>query len=213
MIPQTIGGTSVVYVLHDATNPEKYGGLPSNPRIPISFTLWKNWFKPYRSRCLDDGLCRCHPALRNRRPPSGTTTASSQGNRRRRSEEGELSGHSSAKTSDRKPDHFINRIGLTVVYVGELLRHRAYTRFLHWMYGIFFFLALLSGFGIYMPWIFRWFTPLFGGGAMTRILHPWFGLGFCLLLRTASPELGYVDEVGSRRYTLDEADQELRYAS
>src|ERR1700751_2808124 len=80
----------------------------------------------------------------------------------------------------RDPDHFINRVGLTVVYVGELLRHRAYTRFLHWMYGIFFFLALLSGFGIYMPWIFRWFTPLFGGGAMTRLLHPWFGLGFVI---------------------------------
>jgi formate dehydrogenase subunit gamma len=73
---------------------------------------------------------------------------------------------------------FVNRVGRTVVYVGELLRHRAYARFLHWMYGIFFFLALLSGFGIYLPWIFRFFTPLFGGGAMTRLLHPWFGLGF-----------------------------------
>ena len=60
----------------------------------------------------------------------------------------------------------------------ELLRHPVYTRFLHWMVGIFFFLALLSGFGIYLPWIFRFFTPLFGGGAMTRLLHPWFGLGF-----------------------------------
>jgi formate dehydrogenase subunit gamma len=71
-------------------------------------------------------------------------------------------------------------MGRTVVYEGELLRHRVYTRFLHWMTGIFFFLALLSGFGIYLPWIFRWFTPLFGGGAMTRLLHPWFGLGFVL---------------------------------
>ena len=44
--PQSIGGTSVVYVLHDAKNPEKYGGLPKNPRIPLSFTIWKNWFKP-----------------------------------------------------------------------------------------------------------------------------------------------------------------------
>jgi formate dehydrogenase subunit gamma len=79
-----------------------------------------------------------------------------------------------------KADHFINRIGLTVVYVGELLRHRAYTRFLHWAYGIFFFLALVSGFAIYLPWIFRWFTPFFGGGAMTRYLHPWFGLGFVI---------------------------------
>src|SRR5271165_6915422 len=72
----------------------------------------------------------------------------------------------------------IDRLGRTVVYVGELLRHPVYTRFLHWMVGIFFFLALLSGFGIYLPWIFRFFTPLFGGGAMTRFLHPWFGLGF-----------------------------------
>jgi formate dehydrogenase subunit gamma len=72
----------------------------------------------------------------------------------------------------------IDRLGKTVVYVGELLRHPVYTRFLHWMVGIFFFLALLSGFGIYLPWIFRFFTPLFGGGAMTRFLHPWFGLGF-----------------------------------
>ena len=72
----------------------------------------------------------------------------------------------------------IDRMGQTVVYQGELLRHPVYTRFLHWMVGIFFFLALLSGFGIYLPWIFRWFTPLFGGGATTRLLHPWFGLGF-----------------------------------
>jgi formate dehydrogenase subunit gamma len=74
----------------------------------------------------------------------------------------------------------IDRMGQTVVYEGEMLRHPVYTRFLHWMVGIFFFLALLSGFGIYLPWIFRFFTPLFGGGAMTRFLHPWFGLGFVI---------------------------------
>jgi len=72
----------------------------------------------------------------------------------------------------------IDRMGKTVVYAGELMRHPVYTRFLHWMVGIFFFLALLSGFAIYLPWIFRFFTPLFGGGAMTRFLHPWFGLAF-----------------------------------
>jgi len=78
------------------------------------------------------------------------------------------------------PPNAIDRMGSTVVHEGELLRHRVYTRFLHWMTGIFFFLALLSGFGIYMPWIFRWFTPVFGGGATTRMLHPWFGLGFVI---------------------------------
>src|SRR5512142_525252 len=84
----------------------------------------------------------------------------------------------SVERFDQRPPNAIDRMGKTVVYEGELIRHPVYTRFLHWMVGIFFFLALLSGFGIYLPWIFRFFTPLFGGGAMTRFLHPWFGLAF-----------------------------------
>jgi formate dehydrogenase subunit gamma len=83
----------------------------------------------------------------------------------------------STNTFQHRPNA-IDRLGRTVVYEGEMLRHPVYTRFLHWMVGVFFFLALLSGFGIYLPWIFRFFTPLFGGGATTRMLHPWFGLAF-----------------------------------
>src|SRR5215469_18400648 len=70
------------------------------------------------------------------------------------------------------------RLGETRVYRGELKRHGVYTRALHWTVALFFFLALFSGFGIYLPWLFRWFTPLFGGGPLARALHPWFGLGF-----------------------------------
>ena len=44
--PQSIGGTHVIYVLHDITNPELYGGLPSNPVIPPSYTVWKWLAKP-----------------------------------------------------------------------------------------------------------------------------------------------------------------------
>jgi formate dehydrogenase beta subunit len=44
--PQSIGGTHVVYVLHDATKPERYGGLPANPRIPVVYTWWKYLLKP-----------------------------------------------------------------------------------------------------------------------------------------------------------------------
>jgi formate dehydrogenase subunit gamma len=68
--------------------------------------------------------------------------------------------------------------GRTVVHDDELLRHPVYTRVLHWSVAGFFVLALLSGFAIYTPWLFRWLTPLFGGGPMTRLLHPWFSLGF-----------------------------------
>jgi formate dehydrogenase beta subunit len=44
--PDSVGGTHVIYVLHDATQPELYGGLPAKPRIPIVYTLWKNILKP-----------------------------------------------------------------------------------------------------------------------------------------------------------------------
>ncbi|HKP14100.1 MAG TPA: formate dehydrogenase subunit beta [Blastocatellia bacterium] len=44
--PQSIGGTHVIYVLHDITRPELYGGLPANPQIPVSYTLWKYVAKP-----------------------------------------------------------------------------------------------------------------------------------------------------------------------
>ena len=44
--PESIGGTHVIYVLHDAKHPELYGGLPSNPEIPFSYTYWKWIAKP-----------------------------------------------------------------------------------------------------------------------------------------------------------------------
>jgi formate dehydrogenase subunit gamma len=79
-------------------------------------------------------------------------------------------------------DHAVRRpvsaLGRTEVRRDELLRHPVYTRFLHWSVALFFIPALLSGFAIYSPWLFRWLTPLFGGGPMTRFLHPWFSLGF-----------------------------------
>lgn len=74
----------------------------------------------------------------------------------------------------------VERFGRTRVASGELLRHSAYTRFLHWNVAVFFVLALLSGFAIYSPWLYHWLTPLFGGGPATRMLHPWFSLAFCV---------------------------------
>jgi formate dehydrogenase subunit gamma len=68
----------------------------------------------------------------------------------------------------------------TVVKPGEVLRHPVHTRVYHWGVAIFFLPALLSGFAIYSPWIYRAVTPLFGGGPMTRLLHPWFSLGFVI---------------------------------
>ena len=43
--PPSIGGTHVIYVLHDIKRPERYG-LPANPVIPPSYTYWKWLAKP-----------------------------------------------------------------------------------------------------------------------------------------------------------------------
>lgn len=83
-----------------------------------------------------------------------------------------------AKGFDEKARAQFARFGTTRIHRGELLRHPVYTRFLHWSVAIFFILALLSGLAIYSPWLFRWFAPLFGGGARTRALHPWFAVIF-----------------------------------
>src|SRR5438128_1350726 len=32
--PPGVGGTHVIYVLHDTTKPEAYGGLPADPHLP-----------------------------------------------------------------------------------------------------------------------------------------------------------------------------------
>jgi formate dehydrogenase subunit gamma len=84
----------------------------------------------------------------------------------------------SAEEFDREARGEFARLGKTRVHRGELLRHPVYTRFLHWSVATFFILSLLSGFAIYSPWLFRWLAPLFGGGARTRALHPWFGVVF-----------------------------------
>jgi formate dehydrogenase subunit gamma len=85
---------------------------------------------------------------------------------------------SSAGRFDAVARRAVGKYGRTVVHEGQLLRHPAYTRVLHWGTAIFFILSLLSGLAIYSAWLFHWLAPVFGGGAMTRLLHPWFSLGF-----------------------------------
>jgi formate dehydrogenase subunit gamma len=84
----------------------------------------------------------------------------------------------SVERFDERARREASRYGRTVIHRGELLRHPVYTRVLHWLVAISFVLSLLSGFAVYSPWLYRWLTPLFGGGPMTRLLHPWFGLAF-----------------------------------
>jgi len=39
--PPGVHGTGVIYVLHDASNPQAYGGLPKDPHVPWVVRFWK----------------------------------------------------------------------------------------------------------------------------------------------------------------------------
>jgi len=54
--PPGVGGTGVIYVLHDATKPELYGGLPANPSIPLAVKLWKHPLKWLGNLAIAGGL-------------------------------------------------------------------------------------------------------------------------------------------------------------
>src|ERR1700736_4452174 len=43
--PPGVGGTHVIYVLHDINNPETYGGLPKDPHVPLLVRIWKGPLK------------------------------------------------------------------------------------------------------------------------------------------------------------------------
>ncbi|CAO3438730.1 formate dehydrogenase subunit beta [Azospirillum doebereinerae] len=44
--PAGVGGTHVMYVLHHADKPQLYSGLPENPAISLTVSLWKGILKP-----------------------------------------------------------------------------------------------------------------------------------------------------------------------
>jgi len=54
--PPGVGGTGVIYVLHDATEPELYGGLPKHPSIPWTVKLWKGPLKWLGNVAMVGGL-------------------------------------------------------------------------------------------------------------------------------------------------------------
>jgi formate dehydrogenase iron-sulfur subunit len=54
--PPGVGGTGVIYVLHDVNNPEAYGGLPKDPHIPWTVRLWKGPAKWIGNLAMFGGL-------------------------------------------------------------------------------------------------------------------------------------------------------------
>lgn len=54
-------------------------------------------------------------------------------------------------------------------------RYSAFARVNHWITAITFVLLTLSGLALFHPSMYG-LTALFGGGALTRVIHPWLGV-------------------------------------
>jgi hypothetical protein len=54
--PSGVQGTHVIYVLHDASRPELYGGLPKDPHVPWAVSLWKKPLKWIGNIAIVGGL-------------------------------------------------------------------------------------------------------------------------------------------------------------
>ena len=142
--PQSIGGTHVIYVLHDIKAPERYG-LPATPVIPPSYTYWKWLAKPIGLWMGLLGIVAVFfhrvfvgpklpqpespPTAAGRRPD---TVEASAGRRH------ELLSNDLTNVRDAKQIVSVKHI----VHRGELLRHPVYTRVIHWSVAIFFVLSL-----------------------------------------------------------------------
>jgi len=56
----SIGGTHVIYVLHDATDPERYARLAEGHRkFPELYTIWKVAVQPVLERLLFSASWEC----------------------------------------------------------------------------------------------------------------------------------------------------------
>ena len=60
---------------------------------------------------------------------------------------------------------------------GRILRYQFHERLTHWLAAFSYIYCLLTGLAFWSPWLF-WLAIAFGGGQISRILHPWSGLIF-----------------------------------
>ncbi|HEY1470818.1 MAG TPA: formate dehydrogenase subunit gamma [Candidatus Acidoferrum sp.] len=60
---------------------------------------------------------------------------------------------------------------------GHVLRYAFAERLNHWVAAISYIYLMLTGLAFWSPWL-AWLAAIFGGGPVSRMLHPWAGLIF-----------------------------------
>lgn len=150
--PEGVSGTGVVTVLAHGSHPEWYE-LPKSPKIPLSVSISKSVLKPIGMVAILG------------------TVAASFGHFLRFGPKAPSEGVEPAK-----PGKAAGAREDTVVG-DQIVRHGTLSRVIHWTVAVTFIAALLSGLPIWTP-IFGWMAYLFGGLAVCRWLHPFFGAAF-----------------------------------
>ncbi len=64
-----------------------------------------------------------------------------------------------------------------VVPHGHVLRYAFHERLNHWVAAGSYIYLMLTGLAFWSPWLF-WIAAIFGGGPVSRMIHPWVGLIF-----------------------------------
>lgn len=82
----------------------------------------------------------------------------------------------------------------------HVLRYTFRERLNHWVAAASYLFLLGTGLAIWSPWLF-WLAAIFGGGQLTRMLHPWVGLIFVI-------SVFYMYEMWARQMKLQSVDRE-----
>jgi formate dehydrogenase subunit gamma len=64
-----------------------------------------------------------------------------------------------------------------IVPHGHVLRYNFHERLNHWVAAGSYIYLMLTGLAFWSPWLF-WIAAIFGGGPVSRMIHPWVGLIF-----------------------------------
>jgi formate dehydrogenase subunit gamma len=82
----------------------------------------------------------------------------------------------------------------------HVLRYTFKERLNHWVAAASYLFLLGTGLAIWSPWLF-WLAAIFGGGQLTRMLHPWVGLVFVV-------SVFYMYEMWARQMKFQSVDRE-----
>lgn len=77
---------------------------------------------------------------------------------------------------------------------GHVLRYTFPERLLHWVAAGSYLYLLGTGLAFWSPWLY-WLAAVFGGGQISRMLHPWMGLVFvaavCYMFAMWAPQMRF----------------------